>query len=136
LEYNLVHAMLGRFGVLIPLLGLFFELGGVISQKELVSKIAGGIVLLGCFIGILAGFTGIVEVHYLSSINIPLDPYKFHIISGGILIFLFTILFIIRIYLYKYSWERTVLIYFFVYTLTVILNLFSNEFITYSIRGN
>jgi len=135
LEYNLVHAMLGRFGVLIPLLGLFFELGGVISQKELVSKIAGGIVLAGCFIGILAGFTGIIELYYLRSMNVSPEPFRLHIIAGGVLTFLFTILSLMRIYLYKHISDKMVLVYFFVYTVTVMLNLFSNEFITHSIRG-
>ncbi|WP_456393037.1 DUF2231 domain-containing protein [Persephonella sp.] len=135
MEYNLVHAFLGRFGVLIPLLGLFFELGGIISQKPLVSKIAGGIVILGSTIAVLAGITGFLELSYLKSMNQNPEPFKIHTLIGGILTLSFTIISLIRIYLYKYSNERVVVFYFVLYVLTVMGNLLSNEFIVHSIRG-
>jgi len=135
LEYNLVHAMVGRFGVLIPLLGLFFELGAVITGKKTVSKIAGSIVLFGYIIVILAGITGFEELTYLHSVQTPADRYSLHILLGSTIIFLFTIISFIRIYLFKNVVEKLVVTYFVLYVLMVTLSLFSNEFVTRAVWG-
>ena len=46
MEVDLFHAFFGRFGVLIPVLGLFFELGAIFTQKDLINKISGTLVIL------------------------------------------------------------------------------------------
>ncbi|MDQ7056012.1 MAG: hypothetical protein Q9M89_05915 [Persephonella sp.] len=135
MEYNLVHAMLGRFGVLIPLLGLFFELGAAITGKKEVSKISGSIVLSGYVIVILAGITGFEEIKYLQSVNVFTDRYSLHIILGSIIIFLFTIISFIRIYLFKNVVEKLVITYFVLYVVMVFLNLISNEFVIRAVWG-
>ncbi len=135
MEYNLVHAMFGRFGVLIPLLGLFFELGAVITGKKAVSKISGSIVLLGYGVVVLAGITGFKELEYLHSVHISTGRYTLHILLSSTVIFLFTIIFFIRIYLFKNVVEKFVVIYFVLYVFMVTLNLFSNEFVIRAVWG-
>ncbi len=135
MEYNLVHAMLGRFGVLIPLLGLFFEIASVVSQKKVVSKIAGGIVILGSIIAVGATLTGLEEINYLRSMNQDVQPFKIHMIIGGLVGVVFTFLSFIRIYLYKKVNEKVVVVYMVIYTITVMVNLFSNEVVVHSLRG-
>ncbi len=135
MEYNLVHAMLGRFGVLIPLLGLFFEIASIVSQKKLVSKIAGGIVILGSLLVIGAALTGLEEINYLRSMNQDIQPFKIHTIIGGVVAVIFTFLSLIRIYLYKKVNEKVVVVYMIVYTVTVMANLFSNEVVVHILRG-
>lgn len=135
MEYNLTHAMLGRFGVLIPLLGLFFELASVITQKKLVSTISGAIVIFASIIVLLAGLTGVQELSYLASSNQSVASYKLHTFAGYFLIFSFTIILFMRIYLYKNVREFLVVVYFFVYTVAVMVNLLSNEFIIHTLRG-
>jgi len=135
LEYNLVHAFLGRFGVLIPLLGLFFELGGIVSQKPLVSKIAGGIVILGSIVVIMAGMTGYLELSYLRSINQDIESFETHILAGITLVFSFTLVLLLRILLYRYNNDRFIVAYFILYVLSVVGNIVSNEMVIYAIRG-
>ncbi|HHG74923.1 MAG TPA: DUF2231 domain-containing protein [Persephonella sp.] len=135
MEYNLVHAMLGRFGVLIPLLGLFFEIASIVSQKKLVSKIAGGIVILGSILAVGAALTGLVEINYLKSMNQNIQPFRIHMVVGGAVAVVFTILSLIRIYLYTKVNERLVVVYMVTYTITVMANLLSNEVIIHSLRG-
>ncbi|WP_293442658.1 DUF2231 domain-containing protein [Persephonella sp.] len=135
MEYNLVHAMLGRFGILIPLLGLFFEIASIVSQKKLVSKIAGGIVILGSLLVIGATLTGLEEINYLRSMNQNIQPFRIHMVIGGAVAVVFTILSLIRIYLYTKVNERVVIVYMVIYTLTVMANLFSNEIVIHSLRG-
>ena len=135
MEYNLVHALIGRFGVLIPLLGLFFELGGIISRKRVISNIAGAIVILGCFLGILSGFTGFLEIKYLMSMNEAYHIYKIHYLIGGIISLLFTIILFIRIYLYYKISEKIIIFYFLIYTITILGNLYSNEIIIHILKG-
>ena len=135
MEYNLVHAMLGRFGVLIPLLGLFFEIASLVSQKKLISKIAGGIVILGCLIVIGAALTGLEEINYLKSMNRDIQPFRIHIIIGGFVAVIFTFLLLMRVYFYKKVNEKLVVIYIVIYTMTVMANLFSNEVVIHSLRG-
>lgn len=135
MEYNLVHAMLGRFGVLIPLLGLFFELASLITQKDLVSKISGAIVIFGSVIVFGAFLTGIEEIYYLTSMNQKIRPYIIHAAAGGVVAFSFVVIFFIRIYLYKKVNDRLVVVYMIVYLLAVMVNLFSNEFIINTLRG-
>ncbi|WP_457642930.1 hypothetical protein [Persephonella sp.] len=135
MEYNLAHALLGRFGVLIPLLGLFFELGAAISGKELVSKLSGAIVILGSVIVLLAGITGIVELSYLHSSGQSVEPFRMHITAGVFLLLAFTIILLLRIYLYKHISDKIVLFYFVIYVAAVMVNLYSNEVVVHSIRG-
>jgi len=135
LEYNLVHAMLGRLGVLIPLLGLLFEIASIISQKKEISKIAGVIVILGYLIVISAEITGFQEFLYLKSINQDVQPFRVHMVIGGIVIVIFTFLSLIRIYLYKKVNEKVMIAYMVMYTITVMANLLSNEVIIHSLRG-
>ncbi|SNZ10579.1 hypothetical protein SAMN06265182_1890 [Persephonella hydrogeniphila] len=135
MEYNLVHAMFGRFGVLIPLLGLFFELASIITQKSLVSRISGAIVIFGSLIVMVAFLTGLEEISYLMSMNQDVHFYMIHIVSGGVVAFLFIVIFFIRIYLYKKVSDRIVVLYMIIYVFVVMVNLFSNEFIIHTLRG-
>jgi len=135
LEYNLVHAFLGRFGVLIPLLGLFFEMGGIISQKPAVSKIAGGLVILGCLVVVMAGFTGYLQYSYLMEAGQVSRQLKIHAFLGGFLSLFFGFLLTFRIYLFRHYCDRTVVLYFVLYTVAVLVNLFSNEIVVHTVRG-
>lgn len=135
MEYNLVHAMLGRFGVLIPLLGLFFEIASVVSQKKAVSNIAVVIVISGYIFVIGACITGLVEVNYLRSMNQDLQLFRIHMVIGGAVAVVFTFLLLIRIYLYKKVNEKLTVVYMVVYTIMVMANIFSNEIVIHALRG-
>ncbi|NPA12594.1 MAG: hypothetical protein GXO45_01260 [Aquificae bacterium] len=136
MEYNLAHALLGRFGVLIPLLGLFFELGALISQKKLVSKISAGIVILGGIVVLLAGITGIQEYFYLKGTYGDIEELKIHFIAGLILMFLFALIILLRVFILFRPTERLIVLYFVIYVVSVMANLFSNEVVVHLLRGD
>ncbi len=137
MDYNLAHALFGRFGVLIPLLGLFFELAGVITKKKLVMNIAGSIVIFGSIIVLLAGITGLIwlkSLYQFHSGNISL--FKLHYILGGFLTFFFLIIGSVRGILFRKESELLSVFYIFAYVIFVMLNLFDNEFIAHSIYSH
>ncbi|RMD46240.1 MAG: hypothetical protein D6831_02375, partial [Aquificota bacterium] len=101
MDYNLAHALFGRFGVLIPLLGFFFELAGIITRKKLVSNIAGGIVIFGSFLVLMAGATGLIELKNMLLFHENMNIFHLHYIVGGILTVSFLIVSIIRSILFK-----------------------------------
>ncbi len=124
MDYNLAHALFGRFGILIPLLGLFFEGAALFTKKELVSYIAGFIVIVGGIIAVLAGVTGIAQLKDLAE---PL-PIGFHYIAGYILSGLFTTVIILRCLLFKYKKESLYAIYILLLVIAVLSTLINNEF--------
>ncbi len=136
MEVDFFHAFFGRFGVLIPVLGLFFELGAIFTQKDLINKISGILVILGSTLVIFAFISGIIEVKYLISINESLEIYKLHIILGSILTFVFLFILSARSYLFFKNNEKLVVVYIIVYTIAVMSNLFSNEIILHKMYGN
>jgi len=123
MEYNLAHALLGRFGILIPLLGFFFEIAGIFTKKKLVSNIAGFIVIVGSTIGILAGITGIL---WAKSLLEPL-PIKFHYIAGFLITVSFFFIVVLRSFLFKVHKERLAVIYLILLVITVLATLINNE---------
>ncbi len=135
LELNLVHAFFGRFGVLIPLLGLFFEIGALISHKDILFKFSGYIVILGSVLAVLAGFTGFLEYHYLKNANENISRFSIHIVTGTLLTGLFLLILVLRAYLLVRDNERIATVYIFLYLTTVITNLISNEIIIHTLRG-
>ncbi|WP_457640575.1 DUF2231 domain-containing protein [Persephonella sp.] len=135
MEINLVHAFFGRFGVLIPLLGLFFEIGALISQKEFMHKFSGYIVIFGSILALLAGITGFVEFKYLKETNENIGNFSLHIVIGSILIGFFMLILFLRSFLLFKDNEKIATVYIFLYLITVITNLLSNEIIIHSLRG-
>ncbi|WP_456400108.1 DUF2231 domain-containing protein [Persephonella sp.] len=135
MELNLVHAFFGRFGVLIPLLALFFEIGALITQKELMFKLSGYLVIFGCFVATIAGLTGFLEYSYLKNSNENVMRFSFHIVTGSIVTALFSLILVLRSYLLLRDNERIATVYIFLYLTTVITNLISNEIIIHTIRG-
>ncbi len=133
MDINLFHAFFGRFAVLIPLLGLFFELGAVITQKDLVSKISGAIVILGSLLAILAGLSGIEEYVYLRSLN-ENQPFRLHEILGLALTVAFLFILIVRSYLLRKENVKLATFYIFFYVIVVMVNLFSNEVVVHTVR--
>ena len=134
MDYNLAHALLGRFGILIPLLGLFFEGAGIFTKKELVSHIAGFIVIVGSIIAILAGLTGIAQI----SGEIEPPPIKFHFLVGYVITGLFIFIVILRIILFKVKKESLTVIYLILLVIVVMATLINNEItahILYKLRG-
>ena len=129
MEYDLVHAFFGRFGVLIPLLAVFFELAGLITGKRLVSTIAGFLVILGVIVVILAGITGFIQLHFLQETYADISQYKLHTMLGTIITVDFLLIGILRIFLFFKVIEKLVLIYMIFYVINVLLNLVSNEII-------
>ncbi len=136
MEVDLVHAFFGRFGVLIPVLGLFFELGAIFTQKDLISKISGLLVILGSILVIFAFISGVIELKYLITINENLGLYKLHMILGSILGFSFLFILTARSYLFFRNNEKLIVVYMLVYTVTVMFNLFSNEIIVHRMYGS
>jgi uncharacterized membrane protein len=135
LELNLVHAFFGRFGVLIPLLGLFFEIGALISHKDILFKFSGYLVLFGSFLAILAGITGFIEYSYLKEANESINRFSFHIVTGTLLTGLFLLILLLRSYLLIKDNEKVATMYIFLYLTTVVTNLISNEIIIHALRG-
>ncbi|WP_297452612.1 hypothetical protein [Persephonella sp.] len=133
MEYNLVHAMIGRFAVLIPLLGLFFEVATLITQKELVFKLAGGIVILGSILAIIAGLTGAQEYFYLME-EAEASVYFWHAVAASVITFSFVLILIMRITLFFKKKEALFVVYMIIYVLNVIANLFSNEVVVHTLR--
>ncbi len=133
MDINLFHAFFGRFAVLIPLLGLFFELGAIITQKDLVSKISGAIVILGSLLAIVAGLSGIEEYVYLHSLN-ENQPFRLHEILGLILTSAFLFILIVRSYLLRKENVKLATFYIFFYVIVVMVNLFSNEVVVHTVR--
>ncbi len=134
MEYNLAHALLGRFGILIPLLGLFFEIAGIFTKKKLISDIAGFIVILGSIIAVLAGITGI---YWRQSLAEP-PPIGFHYIGGILLTVLFGTVILLRIFLFKVHRESLSVVYLLLLVAGILLILINNEItahILYKIRG-
>ncbi len=123
MEYNLAHSLLGRFSILIPLLGLFFEIAGILVKKRLVSYIAGAIVIAGTVLIFLASITGISQLN--SYINPP--PIGFHYVVGWILLFLAIGIFFMRIFLFKRDSETVKFFYLIFLLLTVVIILINNE---------
>jgi len=136
MEVDLFHAFFGRFGVLIPVLGLFFELGAIFTQKDLISKISGTLVILGSVLVIFAFISGVIELKYLISTHENVDLFKLHIILGSILTFIFLFILTARSYLFFKNNEKLVVIYMLVYTITVMFNLLSNEIILHKMYGS
>ncbi len=134
MDYNLAHALLGRFGILIPLLGLFFEGAGIFTKKELVSHIAGIIVIVGSIIAILAGITGIAQI----SGEVEHLPIKFHYLTGYIITGLFIFIVILRAILFKVKKESLMVLYLLLLLTVVMATLINNEItahVLYKIRG-
>ncbi len=136
MEIDLFHAFFGRFGVLIPVLGLFFELGAIFTQKDLIAKISGILVILGSILVIFAFLSGVLELKYLISTNENISIFKIHIISGTVIALIFLFILSVRGYLFFKNNEKLVVVYMVVYTLTVMLNLFSNEIILHKMYGS
>jgi len=136
MEVDLFHAFFGRFGVLIPVLGLFFEIGAIFTQKDLISKISGTLVILGSVLVIFAFISGVIELKYLISTHEDLGIFKLHIILGSILTFVFLFILTARSYLFFRNNEKLVVIYMLVYTITVMFNLLSNEIILHKMYGS
>jgi len=131
MDYNLAHALFGRFGVLIPLLGFFFELAGIVSKKKLVSNIAGGLVIFGSFLVLMAGATGLIELKNMLTFHENLNMFHLHYILGGILTISFFMVLIVRGILFKKESEPLSVFYFVSYVILVMLNLFDNEYIAH-----
>ncbi len=106
MEIDFFHAFFGRFGVLIPVLGLFFELGAIFTQKDLINKISGILVILGSVLVIFAFISGVIELRYLISIGKDLQIYKLHIIFGSVLFFVFLFILTVRGYLFFKNNEK------------------------------
>jgi uncharacterized membrane protein len=134
MEYNLAHALLGRFGILIPLLGLFFEIAGIFTKKKLISDLAGFIVIFGSIIAVLAGITGI---YWRQSLAEP-PPIDFHYVGGIFLTVLFVVVIVLRVFLFKIHKESLSVIYLLLLVAGILLILINNEItahILYKIRG-
>ena len=135
MEVDLVHAFFGRFGILIPLLGLFFETAVIITQKDMLAKLSGAIVILGSCLAIIAGVTGFIELNYLKSMQEDISPYHIHIILGTVLTIIFIFILLTRTYLLFKNNQTLVVIYMLVYVVTVMVNLFSNEIVVHKLYG-
>ncbi len=133
MEYDLVHALFGRFAVLIPLLAIFFELAGLLSGKSLVSKIAGFLVLLGVFTVLVAFITGVLQYKYLLHNYADVSPFKLHTILGTFVAGAFLIIGLIRIFLFFKPIEKLIVFYMIFYVITVLINLVSNEVVVHNI---
>ncbi len=133
MEIDLVHAFFGRFGVLIPLLGLFFETAVIITQKDMLAKLSGAIVILGSCFAIIAGITGFIELNYLKSMHEDISLYHMHIILGTVLTIVFIFILLVRTYLFIRNNQILIVIYMLVYVITVMVNLFSNEIVVHNI---
>ncbi len=133
MEYDLVHALFGRFAVLIPLLAIFFELAGLLSEKSLVSKIAGFLVLLGVFIVLIAFITGVLQYRYLLHSYADVSPFKLHAILGTLVAGAFLIIGAMRIFLFFKPIEKLIVFYMIFYVITVLINLVSNEVVVHNL---
>ncbi len=133
MEYDLVHAFFGRFGILIPLLAIFFELAGIITGKKFVSILAGFLVIVGAVVVIIAGITGYLQYLYLKSQYIDISPYRLHMTLGFIITFMFFIIGSTRIFLFFKPLEKIIVIYMIFYVIAILVNLISNEIVLHNI---
>ncbi len=133
MEYDLVHAFFGRFAVLIPLLAIFFELGGLISGKKFVSLVAGFLVLLGVILVVIACITGTLQYKYLIHNYSDVSQYKLHATLGIIVTIGFLLIGTMRIFLFFKPVEKIIVIYMIFYVITVLVNLVSNEVVVQNI---
>ncbi len=135
MEIDLPHAFFGRFAVLVPLLALFFEVAAVITQKKFVEKFSGYLVIFASILVILAGLTGVQEYLYLLKQNLN---YKFtlHEYLGTVIVFSFSLIMFLRLYLLRKENVKIATFYIFFYVIVVMINLFSNEIVVHTLRGN
>ena len=136
MEINLFHAFFGRFAVLIPLLAFFFEIAVVITQKPFLNKFSAGLVIFTSILVILAGFSGFEEFLYLKSIGENKNLFHIHYILSSFITFGFLVIVFTRLYLLKRENEKVAVFYMIFLTVLVLLNLFNNEYIVHSLRGN
>ena len=136
MEINLFHAFFGRFAVLIPLLALFFEIAVVITQKPFLNKFSAGLVIFASILVILAGFSGFEEFFYLKSVEEDKSIFHIHYILSSFITFGFLVIVSTRVYLLKRENEKVAVFYMIFLTALVLLNLFNNEYIVHSLRGN
>ncbi|NPA52377.1 MAG: hypothetical protein GXO22_05740 [Aquificae bacterium] len=129
MEYDLVHAFFGRFGILIPLLAVFFELAGILTQKKVVSMLAGFLVLVSSIIVVTAGITGYLQYLYLKTQYTDISIYKIHMILGSVTTVMFLVIGMIRIFLFIKIVEKLVVFYMLFYVTAILINLISNEII-------
>lgn len=136
MEVNLFHAFFGRSAVLIPLLAFFFEISVAITQKSFINKFSSFLILFSSTLVIIAGFSGFQEFLYLSSINNDKMVFQIHYLLSSFITIGFIIIIPIRNYLLKKENEKLTIFYMIFLTVLVILNLFNNEYIIHTLRGN
>ncbi len=133
MEYDLVHAFFGRFGILIPLLAIFFELAGILTQKKFVSTVAGILVLIAVIVVITAGVTGYLQYVYLKSQYVDLSSFRFHMVLGSITTVMFMLVGLIRVLLFFKPVEKLIVFYMLFYVIAILVNLVSNEIILHQL---
>ena len=134
MEINLFHAFFGRFAVLIPVLGLFFEIAAIITQKPFVSKLSGFIVIFASLLVFFAGFSGYEEYLYLKSVQ-EAYRFSFHETFGILIATGFFVVFVLRGYLLKKENVKVATFYIFFYVILVMINLLSNEVVVHKLRA-
>ncbi len=136
MEINLFHAFFGRFAVLIPLLAFFFEIAVIITQKPFLNKFSAYLVIFASILVIIAGLSGFQELYYLISTHENISVFKLHYILSSLVTAGFIFVIVIRLFLLKKDNEKLAVFYMILLTVLVLLNLFNNEYIIHSLRGN
>jgi len=119
---------------LVPLLGLFFEVAVVITQKPILNKISGSLVILGSLLAILAGLSGFQQFFYLKQ-QTDVSMFNLHYVLSTFVFFGFLLVLVVRSYLMFKENQKLATFYIFFYTVLVMVNLISNEIVVHAVRG-